>query len=250
VRFSQSWIVASKDFAVFAKKKNIIYSMLIVPLLFSILLPVVTALVIVPKRPVAEITVLLPAFSFLFLALAGITPTTIASYSIVGEKLEKSLEPLLATPTTDSEILFGKGISAFLPAIAGILGGAAIFMTLMDLVTRSKLGYYFFPNLNVDILFFLMVPLVVMMSVEWNVIVSSRVSDVRVAQQLGYLLMVPFLGIYVAGELTALNVINFINLGVINDLLYLSAGLAVAVVTLLIIARATFRREEILTKWR
>ncbi|MDG6904177.1 MAG: hypothetical protein JRN20_00155 [Nitrososphaerota archaeon] len=39
--------------------------------------------------------ILLPAFSLLFLMLAGYLPTTIASYSL-GAKVEKSLEPLLA----------------------------------------------------------------------------------------------------------------------------------------------------------
>ena len=242
MRLSKSWVVASKDFAVFRKKKNIIYTMVIVPLLFSFLLPAV--MVVAKNKSPAEISILLPAFTFLYVELAGIIPTTIASYSIVGEKVEKSLEPLLATPTTDSEILFGKGISAFLPALAGILGGSAIFMFLMDLVTRSKLGYYFFPNLSSDLVLYLVVPLVVIMSVEWNVIVSSRVSDVRIAQQMGFLIMVPFLGIYVAGEF------NLIDLGITNNLLYICAALAAADVILLILARATFRREEILTKWK
>ena len=121
-------------------------------------------------------------------------PTPIASYSLVGEKVEKSLEPLLATPTTDSEILLGKGIAAFLPPIGAIFGGATIFMVLIDLVTYGRLGYYYFPNLNTGIVLFLMVPLAAIMSVEWNVIVSSRVSDVRAAQQLGALIDAPLRG--------------------------------------------------------
>src|SRR5438132_13137977 len=134
--------------------------------------------------PAAQLPVLLPAFAFFYLILAGFIPTSIASYSIVGEKVEKCLEPLLATPTTDGEILLGKGISAFLPPIVVILGGSAVFMVLMDLVTRGTLGYAFFPNWNAGIALFLMVPLAAIMSVEWNVIISSRVSDVRVAMQL------------------------------------------------------------------
>ena len=245
MRFSKSWIVASKDFAIFTKKKNIIYSIVIIPLMLSFLLPAIMAYAERKSTfQTAEISILLPAFTFLYLALAGVIPTTIASYSIVGEKVEKSLEPLLATPTTDTEILFGKGISAFLPPIAAILGGSAIFMALMDLVTRSKLGYYFFPNLNSDILLYLMVPLAVIMSVEWNVIVSSRVSDVRVAQQFGALIVIPFFGIYLAGE------INLIDLGITNNLLYVCAALVAAVLILFILARATFRREEILTRWK
>ena len=109
---------------------------------------------------------LLPAFTFFYVILAGMIPTTIASYTMVGEKVEKSLEPLLATPTTDGEILLGKGIAAFIPPIAAILGGATIFMILMDIVTQSKLGYYYFPNWNAAIVLFLMVPLAAIISVE------------------------------------------------------------------------------------
>jgi len=248
MRLSKSWIIASKDFKVFLKRKNIIYSILVVPLIVSILFPMVIQFA--GQRngaagiPVAELTILLPAFTFFYLVLAGMIPTTIASYSIVGEKVEKSLEPLLATPTTDSEILLGKGISAFLPPISAILGGATIFMVLMDLFTYGTLGYYFFPNWNTGIVLFLMVPLAAVMSVEWNVIVSSRVSDVRVAQQIGILLMIPFGGIYVAGEL------DLINLGVTSNLLIIACGLLMVDVLLLYVAKAIFRREEILTKWK
>ena len=247
MRLSKSWIIASKDFAIFRKKRNILYSILIVPLLVSVLFPAVVAFA---GRnggrgiPAAQLPVLLPAFAFFYLILAGFIPTSIASYSIVGEKVEKCLEPLLATPTTDGEILLGKGISAFLPPIAAILGGSAVFMVLMDLVTRGTLGYAFFPNWNAGIVLFLMVPLAAIMSVEWNVIISSRVSDVRVAMQLGALVVLPLGGIYVGGEL------NLIPLGDTSNLLIIGAILLVVDLLLLYVARATFRREEILTKWK
>ena len=250
MRLSKSWIIASKDFAVFRKRKNIIYSIVVVPLIIALLIP---AVIWYAEHRIggggtrmapAELAILLPAFSFFYLVLAGYLPTTIASYSLVGEKVEKSLEPLLATPTTDSEILLGKGIAAFIPSVAGILAGSAVFMTLMDFVTRSRLGYYFYPNWNAVILLFIMVPLASLLSVEWNVIISSRVSDVRVAQQFGAFAVIPLGGIYVAGE------INLIDLGVTNNLLYICAALVAADVILFILARATFRREEILTKWK
>ncbi|HKW05614.1 MAG TPA: ABC transporter permease subunit, partial [Nitrososphaerales archaeon] len=184
MRLSKSWIVASKDFEVFKKKKNIIYSIIIVPIFVAFLISGV--LWFSGQRSggtrvsPAELAILLPAFSFFYLILAGYLPTTIASYSLVGEKVEKSLEPLLATPTTDSEILFGKGIAAFIPPVAGILVGSVVFMTLMDYVTHGYLGYYFFPNWNAIIVFTVMVPLAAILSVEWNVFISSKVSDVRI----------------------------------------------------------------------
>ena len=246
MRLSQSWIIAAKDFKVFMKKRYIIYSTLFLPLMVSLLFPIV--IVFVDRRgtgvSAAELTVLLPSFTFFYLNLAGLIPTTIASYSLVGEKVEKSLEPLLATPTTDDEILLGKGISAAIPPMVAILAGGAIFMVLMDLVTYGKLGYAFFPNWNAALVLFLMVPLAAVMSVEWNVIVSSRVSDVRIASQIGVLLVIPFGGIYLGGEL------NVLQLGDTNTLLIIAGILFVVDLLLLYVARATFRREEILTKWK
>jgi len=88
LRLSKSWIIASKDFKVFLKKKkNIIYSILVVPLIVSFLFPMVIVFEDSNGKggiPASELTILLPAFTFFYLILAGLIPTTIASYSIVG----------------------------------------------------------------------------------------------------------------------------------------------------------------------
>ena len=83
-----------------------------------------------------------------------------------------------------------------------------------------------------------------LLSVGWNVIISSKVSDVRIAQQFGYLAVIPLGGIYVLGEL------NVVNLSVTNNLLVIAAILFVIDIILLYLTRAAFRREEILTKWK
>jgi len=76
-----------------------------------------------------------------------------------------------------------------------------------------------------------------------SVFATARVSDVRAASQLGSLMFLPFLGIYLAGE------IGLISLGT-NNLLIISAVLAALDLVLFRISTATFRREEILTKWK
>ena len=247
MRLSKAWVVASKDLAIFRRKRSILYSLVIVPIMVSILFPAV--LLIAGRNggktmTPAALGALLPSFAFFWLILAGVIPTTLASYSIVGEKVEKCLEPLLATPTTDGEILLGKGVAAFLPPIVAILGGASLFMALVDLVTQDALGYLYFPNWNEGIVLFVMVPIAAMMSVEWNIIISSRVSDVRIAQQVGALLVLPLGLIYVAGE------VRLVDLGDTTNLLIISGIMAAVAVLFLPIARATFRREQILTKWR
>jgi ABC-type Na+ efflux pump permease subunit len=242
VRLSQSWIIAAKDFKTLRKKKNIIYMLFFIPFLIAVLIPAVIGYV-AHKSP-AELVVFLPAFLFFYVILAGYLATPIASSTIAGEKVEKSLEPLLATPTTDSEILLGKGIAAFFPPLAALWGGSALFMLLMDLITRDELGYYYFPDSNTALVLLLLLPLALLMSVQVNVIVSSRVTDVRAGQQLGGLAVVPLMGLYVSGEL------NLINLGDASNLLIIAAALLVVDVLLFFVSRATFRREEILTRWK
>ena len=240
-------IITSKDFSTFRRKRNIIYSTFIMPVIVSIMFPALVRYILTRKTNAvgsAEMLVLLPAFTFFFVILAGVIPSTISSYSIVGEKVENSLEPLLATPTTDGEILLGKGIAAFVPPLATIVGSGVLFMGLIDAFTADKLGFYYFPNWSAATIFAVMIPLSLVMGVEWNVLVSSRVSDVRIAQQVGLLVAVPLGGIYVAGE------INLISLGDVNTLLMISAAIAVVDVVLFYVARATFRRERILTKWK
>ena len=44
MRLSKSWIIAAKDFKTFRKKKNIIYSLVVVPLIVAVLFPLVIEL--------------------------------------------------------------------------------------------------------------------------------------------------------------------------------------------------------------
>ncbi len=248
MRLSKSWIITAKDFKTFRKKRSIVYALVAVPLIIAILIPGIIHFA--GHRNGAngiaatELTVLLPAFAFFYIILAAYLPTPIASYTLVGEKMEKSLEPLLATPTTDSEILLGKGLAAWLPSLASVVFGSIVFMALMDLVTHGTLGYYYFPNWDTALVLFVMAPLAALLSVEVNVIVSSRVTDVRSGQQLGVFTIAPFAAMYVAGEL------GIVNLGDTNTLLAITGAILVVDVLFFYITKATFRREEILTRWK
>lgn len=239
----KSWIIANKDFKIFRKKKRILYALIILPLLLSIGLPLVLRSLTRSTIPASEIIVLLNAFSFFYIILAYILPSTLASYSILGEKIEQSLEPLLATPTTDSELLLGKTIASFLPCIVVIYLGSIIFMALSDVITYSKIGYLFFPNLIMAFILLLAVPLSAFLSIQINVIISSRVSDVRTANQLSIILFLPFILLYVLLET------NIVSLNILN-LLVIFVALLVADVLFFYLSRSIFNRDAILTRWR
>ena len=86
-------------------------------------------------------------------------------------------------------------------------------------------------------------PLVCVLSVEANVIISSRVNDIRAAQQLGAFVILPIILVMVFAT-----IVQTIPLDTLA--LVLSGGIAVADIALFYLSKATFQREEILTKWR
>jgi hypothetical protein len=88
-----------------------------------------------------------------------------------------------------------------------------------------------------------MTPLTCILSVEANVIISSRVSDIRAAQQIGGLIVLPLILLVVLASTSS---------SIPNALLALitSGALAIADVALFFLSKATFQREEILTKWK
>ena len=225
---------------------SILYSIIGFQVLVSIVSPLIIQFAGAKKGGISVDVLprLIDAFSFWFVIGATVLPISIASYSLIGEKIEGSLEPLLATPTTDEEILVGKGLAAFIPTIVATYLGAVIFMFLIDTITYNKLMYLYFPNWNFAVMVLLLAPLVNILSIEINVIISSRVNDIRIAQQLGGLLIsLPFVAMYF------LSMINVISLTTNNLLIILVILLFIDVIFFYLV-KAIFHREEILTKWK
>ncbi len=89
----------------------------------------------------------------------------------------------------------------------------------------------------------LLAPLAAIFSIETAIIASSRVSDVRAANQIGGLMFIPFMGVFLAG----VEGIFPFNAG---NLLIFSAVVSLADAALFFLSTSTFKREEILTKWK
>jgi ABC-2 type transport system permease protein len=80
------------------------------------------------------------------------------------------------------------------------------------------------------------------MSVEANIIVSSKVNDIRAAQQLGGLVVLPIIALIVV-------VISGAEISVLIGI-FVTILLAIVDVVLFYLSKAAFQREEILTKWK
>ena len=237
------WKIARKEFKVISRKRSIIFYTVGFPLLIAVAFSLEIRNLTASGIP-ETISLGAESIIYLFVVLATVLPSTIAAYSIVGEKIEKTLEPLLATPTTDGEILLGKGIAAFVPPILSAWMGASIFMAASDyFLLNAGLGYYYFPNWNAGVMLLILAPLAGILSVEVAVIASSRVSDVRGANQIAGLMFIPFVLVF------ALGVQGLFAFSILNLLIFAGVVL-VADVILYFLSKATFNREEILTKWK
>jgi len=185
-------------------------------------------------------------FSMLFLLLVLIPvmiPTVTASYSFVGEKINRSLEPLLATPASDLELLMGKSGSIFAITMVTTVASFALCVISVNLLTEPYLGYYPLPDLYLVLVVLLLAPGMCLMSIFSNVLVSSRVSDVRVSQQVGGMVVLPVVGFFV------ITLAGLVGSG-IGPLLAFSGVVFAVDGAILWLSLRVFRREEILVQWK
>jgi ABC-2 type transport system permease protein len=245
--------------------KYVLYSLIALPLIFSVVVPAISIYPIIIGGPPDDpsnmppgipsenltpeqawkllITWIVNFSLIMFLFIPAIVSTTIATYSFVGEKVNRQLEPLLATPTTDGELLLGKSLGAFLPSIGAIFASFLAFTVIVDSMTFGIFNGLLLPNLQSVVIVFVFAPMIGVMAVEWSVFVSSRVTDVRAANQLGMVAGVPVFAFY----FLFLGGIVTLDVSVLIAFFVVLLGLSLAFYYL---SKKLFKREEILTKWK
>ncbi len=171
-----------------------------------------------------------------------IVPSIIAAYSIIGEKSNRTLEPVLATPVRTWQLLTGKILAALLPAVivTWISGGLFIaeFAIFADANVVSHVA-----TAGWLTLFIVGTPLLGLIAVAIMTAISSRVNDTRTAQQLSIWAVVPIIGL-ILGELSGQFELT-VQVAVIAIILLIP-------IALLLTWSATqlFQREAILTRWK
>ena len=186
---------------------------------------------------------LVSQFMIMFMIVPLAIPATISSYSIVGEKTTHSLEPLLATPITTAELLVGKSLAAAIPAVLATWLGFAVFAAGAWILIPNKALFAAILDLRWLLAIFLVGPLMAIMAVNLSVMVSSRVNDPRVAEQISMVVILPVLVAFF-GQLAGLFLIN-------RQLILASGGVLILLDMILVyLAVRLFQRETILTRWK
>ncbi|HEY3217961.1 MAG TPA: ABC transporter permease subunit [Candidatus Limnocylindria bacterium] len=181
-------------------------------------------------------------FLILFMLIPTVVPLTMAIYSVIGEKASRTLEPLLAAPVGVGELLFAKSLASTVPSVIVTWIAYAIYLgSVKSLGSQAAVNAVTAPRWILAIL--VMVPLLTLLSVNLGILISTRVNDVRVAQQIGGLVVVPVVGLGIA-QVTGQVVLNN------ESFVGFSLFLIILDAAVFFLARLAFQRENILVRWR
>ncbi len=230
--------IVRKELREYRRNRSLVWSMAIYPLIFC-----VQPLVVVFTLPASASGQLTHEHLLLYLlGIPALVPVFIAAYAVVGERQQRTLEPVLATPIPREEFLLGKALAALLPSLVVAYAVFALFLACIELLARPGIASAVIqvPDLLAQVLF---TPLLAVWSIWVGIAISARSSDIRVAQQLSVLASLPSVLLVV---LIALHVIP------------LTPGLAVGLTMLLLVldglgwrmVSRLFDRERLITGTR
>jgi ABC-2 type transport system permease protein len=160
----------------------------------------------------------------------------------VGEKAAHSLEPLLATPITTIELLTGKALAAAIPAVVAtwlsyLIYAFIAYFLATPVVFRAILQPMWL------LAIFVVGPLLTLLAVCVAIIVSSRVTDPRVAEQLSMVVMLPIIMVIIGQS---------VGVVLLDSTMVILLGVVVLVLDVVLgyISIRAFQRENILTRWK
>jgi ABC-type Na+ efflux pump permease subunit len=107
----------------------------------------------------------------------------VSAYSVVGEREQGTLEPVLTTPVRREEFLIGKALAAFAPTLVIAYAVFGIFLGVARLFADPVIASAIYGGTHV-LVQLLFTPLLAGWAIWVGIAISARSTDVRVAQQL------------------------------------------------------------------
>ena len=233
--------ITVKELRDYRRNHFVVGTMTVLPLLF-IILPLIQVFDAYAHVDSINLNVHVGISMLYLLVVPAFLPSTLSAYSVVGEREQGTLEPVLITPIRREELLVGKALAAFVPTLVIAYVAFGIFLAAAALFAHPVIVSAIFAGTHV-LVQLLFIPLLAGWGIWVGIAVSARSTDVRVAQQLSWLGSVPLLAIL---ALISLNVIA------------VSAGLAVGLAAVLLAidllawraVAAMFDRERLITGTR
>lgn len=242
------WLVAAKDIRGITSSVQVWLGLILLPLIFSVIFPLALILLVknlpvsspdlidlvnkvvhglkdtksgetIESLPSIKHQIIFVTVNYLlgsiFLLIPTINAMMIALHSFVGEKEKRTMETLLFSPITVKELFIGKVLAAFIPSIIITWVSFFLFGFITVSLTYNMFGYFIFPNANWLILMFWVTPMITIFTILVNVFVSARAKGFQEAQQLGGILILPIMALFI-GQATGFLVIKPILLAVLG----------------------------------
>lgn len=225
--------IIQKDLNEITSSKQIFLPMIIVPLVFVIIVPIIMLISInlsskgigqinglesmMEKLPNEYINFSIPElilktgvnyfFPSLFLIIPIMSSNIIGASSFVGEKEHKTMETLLYTPISIEKIFISKVIGVFILSFIITLISFVIFGIMINIGGVIYLGEIIFPNVKWIILIIYVVPALTVLGLSFTVLVSAKSKTFQEAQQQSGLIVVPIILLFV-GQMTGVFLLN------------------------------------------
>ncbi len=268
MRIDRALLVFHKDWLEVRRNWQVVLPVTIVPLLFSVFIPAVFFLAasaggsssggfggligalppdvqaVLAGMTASQVMVYIMVVYFFapfFLIIPLMASSVIASDSFAGEKERKTIEGLLATPLSDSELMLGKILVSFVPSMGVTLLAFTAYCATTDALGYGLFGRFIMPNVNWLVLVLGVAPLVALAAIGLTVMISARVKGFREAQQISVVLILPILGLLFA-QVSGLFILGAV------VMLELMAVFAVVDFVLFRLGLRLFGREEILSR--
>jgi ABC-type Na+ efflux pump permease subunit len=261
--------IAGKDLLALRQAKAVLIPLIVVPVLFLVLLPLLAsfapaALDTPGANDLRDLLESLPAslearlvgysdeqrlvvilltylFAPIYLILPLMVASVIAADAFAGERERRTLEALIYTPTSDRELLLGKLLAGFIPAVAVAWLGLIVYSLVANLAAWPVMGAIFLPNGMWALLAIYVAPGVAALGLGATVLVSLRVNTFQEAYQVGALVVLPLI-VLVVGQ--AAGVV------VLSPIFVLGLGTVVWLLALALLAWGArgFRRAELMAR--
>ena len=128
----------------------VVFGLTITPLIF-IAAPTVQLLTVPASASSSMLDDRIGIALLYMLLIPAIVPSTLAAYSVIGEREQGTLEPILITPITREEFLIGKALAVAVPTLTIAYVVFGIFLALAALLAHHGIESAIFAGSHIPV---------------------------------------------------------------------------------------------------
>jgi ABC-type Na+ efflux pump permease subunit len=230
--------IVRKELRDYQRNRQMVVTMAIIPIVFLL-----QPLIYVLNLPASASVPLSHRHELLYLlGIPVLVPAVAAAASVVTERIQGTLEPVLTTPIRREEFLLAKALAPLVPSVVVSYLVYGLFVAVIELFAHPGVAPALLhgPEVLAQVLF---TPFLAAWSIWVGIAISTLSSDIRAAQQLSVLGSLPLV---VVTTLFALNVIH------VTHVVTIALGIVLLVADRLgwRVVSALFDRERLITGTR